>query len=437
MFSKGVLLAPVIFVGLAIVFNEIFIPRVNLPSHLLGHPAVFRDDFITQKQSDELMEVIKKMAVLPTNAQDTKFYTTKHEHIGEAVPLGPSGKCSHALMVPNKNRTLCVFPGRMDIGRHYIMTGGHEGLRESYERLVSRVLSFGVYLFNLTQYPPLAALFQDEGFLEGSRSVCPHDRRYLDPFQFNFIINTPGQTVAHHIDAPYFWGATRFQFPQWLLACMKFSGLFEDRYVHQVQVVSYLHQWNASNRAGHFVYFSDNSGKSYSMHPAPRSANIVDGAKVVHCAAVYRPEVSPPVLRPSSENALHYEGDDKWTVRTDGKVLSHLKTDDLRVTIVYRARCFKDESEADKFRKLSTGESDKEEGFENLTLDQVLTTLKQDMVQRGVLTPQQEISAQELGLLMVKTYIKYPLPPSSRIPYNYCALGTLFPSLAPLINKIC
>lgn len=37
-----------------------------------------------------------------------------------------------------------------------------------------------------------------------------------DPFQFNFILSVPGQTVALHLDAPYFFGATRFQVPQWL-----------------------------------------------------------------------------------------------------------------------------------------------------------------------------------------------------------------------------
>lgn len=37
-----------------------------------------------------------------------------------------------------------------------------------------------------------------------------------DPFQFNFILSVPGQTVALHLDAPYFLGATRFQVPQWL-----------------------------------------------------------------------------------------------------------------------------------------------------------------------------------------------------------------------------
>ena len=36
----------------------------------------------------------------------------------------------------------------------------------------------------------------------------------LDPFQFNLIVQLPGQTVAAHLDGVYFWGATRFQLPQ-------------------------------------------------------------------------------------------------------------------------------------------------------------------------------------------------------------------------------
>jgi hypothetical protein len=46
----------------------------------------------------------------------------------------------------------------------------------------------------------------------------------------------PGQTVAMHLDAPYFWGASRVSVPQWLLVSMVFSGLFQDKFVDQVQV---------------------------------------------------------------------------------------------------------------------------------------------------------------------------------------------------------
>ncbi len=71
----------------------------------------------------------------------------------------------------------------MDIGSHYIRSGGHEGLKESYESLVSRILSFGVYLFDLSKYPALGALFDSPNFQEGSRAVCPKDKQFLDPFQ--------------------------------------------------------------------------------------------------------------------------------------------------------------------------------------------------------------------------------------------------------------
>ena len=50
------------------------------------------------------------------------------------------------------------------------------------------------------------------------------------------------------VDGAYFWGATRFQYPQWLLAAMVFSNRFAERFVDQVQVVAYLHEWEPSTR---------------------------------------------------------------------------------------------------------------------------------------------------------------------------------------------
>ena len=237
-------------------------------------------------------------------------------------------------------------------------------------------------------------LQKDEKFQAASRAVCPAGKPYLDPFQFNFIVNIPGQTVAHHIDGVYFWGATRFEFPQWLLAAMKFSGLWEKEFVGQVQVVSYLHKWT-DERAGKFVYWTEN-GDAKSMNPTSRSANVVDGSRVVHAATVYRPEVSPPVLNPAHKNSLDYiPSEDKWIIRSNGENRTVLSTDDLRISIVYRAKCFKDKEEADRFR------SQKDEDM--MTLESVLTRFKEDLVKRGKLTEGQEISAFDLGMLIVKT----------------------------------
>lgn len=111
--------------------------------------------------------------------------------------------------------------------------------------------------------------------------------------------------VAVHLDAPYFWGASRFHFPQWLLVCMVFSDLFYDKFVHQVQVVGYLHKWTvgrdkAVGNGGEFVFYKNptdandtrpSSIKSTTMPigvatPFPRSGTLVDGSKVLHAAKV-------------------------------------------------------------------------------------------------------------------------------------------------------
>jgi len=145
-------------------------------------------------------------------------------------------------------------------------------------------------------------LFASDKFQRSAKSVCPKDQQVLDPFQFNFLLQLPGQTVALHLDAPYFWGAHRYQLPQWLLVTMKFSGLFEEEFVSQVQVVGYLHGWEPESKAppnttenlagagsGEFLYWLDKTDATpVSIPPRPLSGTLVDGSKTLHAAGVYQ-----------------------------------------------------------------------------------------------------------------------------------------------------
>jgi len=89
------------------------------------------------------------------------------------------------------------------------MTGGLEGVKERYADLVDRVSSFGRYTFfhDIDKYPTVKALFSSESFLKSAEKVCPVQHSadgglepvYLDPFQFNFIIQVPGQTGIIYI----------------------------------------------------------------------------------------------------------------------------------------------------------------------------------------------------------------------------------------------
>ena len=73
-----------------------------------------------------------------------------------------------------------------------------------YETLISRVQSFGAYYFDtFDTHPVVGALFQDAAFQNAAHQVCPPSKPHLDPFQFNFIIQVPGQTVATHVDGVY------------------------------------------------------------------------------------------------------------------------------------------------------------------------------------------------------------------------------------------
>jgi hypothetical protein len=327
------------------------------------------------------------------------------------------------------DRKSCVLPSRIDVGRHYITTGGFEGLKENLDDLTSRILSFGRYMFNLTEFPTVEKLFASDSFQEAAKRVCPVDKQYLDPFQFNFIIQVPGQTVALHVDGVYFWGATRFQIPQWLLAVMKFSGLFESEFIDQIQVVAYLHRWTSEDsKDGSFVFWRQNGKEEY-VPATPLLGSIVDGSKTVHAALVYRPKVKAPKLDKSSKNELVYLGDDKWQLVSNGKVVNSYATNDLRISIVYRARCFENEARAKHFNSLPDDEI--------LSLDNILEVLKNDLVRRGKLGAEQDISRMDLAMKLMDTYISYPLPPHATIPFNYCALSKLYPIIKPVLDLVC
>eukprot|EP01094_Clydonella_sp_ATCC50884_P011068 TRINITY_DN2086_c0_g1_i1.p1 TRINITY_DN2086_c0_g1~~TRINITY_DN2086_c0_g1_i1.p1 ORF type:complete len:431 (-),score=189.18 TRINITY_DN2086_c0_g1_i1:129-1421(-) len=406
-------------------------PRVSLPDHLLHHPAVYVPDLISPEVGAELRRLAKEMKEFPTNSNDLKFYKTRHEHVGEAQPLGADGKCDHPFLVPNVNKTECILPGRIDVGRHYIQAGGVQGLKEHFEEIVPRLLSFGRYIFDLTDFPVVDELFAAQHFQEAAKKTCPADKQVLDPFQFNFIVQVPGQTVALHVDAVYFWGATRFDVPQWLLAAMQFSGLFRDRFIDQIQVVGYFHEWEATpERGGQFVYWDSESEQPKKVDPVPLAGSVVDGSKTVHAATVYRPGEKAPLLEKSADIKLSYAGGERWELREDGRLVRTYDTDELRWTIVYRARCFESEERRQHFHALPDDE--------RLELDEILDTLSEELVRRGRLSAGDEVSRLDLAMLIMDEFISYPLPPDhATFPFNYCLLSKLLPSLRPLTDLVC
>ena len=125
---------------------------------------------------------------------------------------------------------------------------------------------------------------------------------------------------------------------------------------------------------------------------------------------------------------LAYDGDERWTLRRpDGRILQNYTDDDVRASVVYRARCFADEADAEAYTKAPP-----------LELDDVLATLADELVRRGAVASVEaalRMPRRAFALKLLDTLAAYPLPPAPLIPYNYCALPRLLRGrLAPLGN---
>lgn len=225
---------------------------------------------------------------------------------------------------------------------------------------------------------------------------------------------------------------------------MVFSGRFTDRFVDQVQVVAYLHQWHPDSRegAGDFVHWA-NGSVPIAETPWPRAGSAIDGSKSVHAAEIYRGSSrSPPLplLDKSRRNVLSFEGPDDengWVLRADGEVLQRYDTDDLRVSIVYRARCFATKAEAQRFG------GDGGPAEQRLTLEAILTTLADELVRRGKAESVEAALALDrrtFAFQLMDAFIAYPLPSVEAapwMPYNFCAVVRLLPGWAqPSANAL-
>lgn len=425
----------VLFGSIALVWY----PRANIPDFFTNNIVIYVPNLVPEHIGIELNTLMHSFGKFPSNVgtKGTGFVPV-HPHIGEAIPINPDGSCDSDYLIPSVDYTMCHLAERVDIGKHYIMTGGHEGSKENFDDLLDRVSSFTKYTFvkDLDKYPPVKELFSLDSFQSSAAAVCPAGKTVLDPLQFSFIMQVPGQTVAMHIDAPYFWGASRFEFPQWLLATMLASNLFQAEFIDQIQVVAYLHKWKASEmkgQGGDFVYYANNSyiGK---VLAEPLAGSLVDGSKTFHAAMVYRNDVKAPRQPKGQDCNLLYvpteQEPDAWEVNCDGKTIQKYTENDLRQSLVYRARCFSSEEEKERYHSST----------HRMTLEEVLGRFEAGLIKQGVATRAEldKMSKLDFAMLIMDTYMQYPKPPlaNALVPFNYCAL-TKYQWAKPLLSFIC
>ena len=409
-----------------------------------------------------LDELVASIGNFPSFAADQ---TSLHEHIGEAVPPREDGSCPHAFLVPNRDRSLCSLANRIDVGLHYLKSGGPSGIKETQDALVARTLSFSKFFITnplgdnssmsgsakqqglaALNSKPLQALFSSEHYLRAAKSVCA-GLEVVDPFQLGVILQLPGQQLGVHLDVPWFFGANRFHFPQWVLVVMAESGLWKERAVRQVQGVAYLHSWDrlsaeesdaefGARNGGDFLFWPEGAAANSTVplaHPPRRnSAIMLDGSLIPHGTAMFRPKerYTLPVekLRRGAPTALQFEpaaasssspqqskgtSGGRWILRVDDSPVREYTPEQVRISLVWRAMCFATEADRERYHS--------PDGKLNPTLElaEVLETLRGDLVRRGKMAHGEQMEPLQFAQLLLATYVDYPWP-AQRMPFNYC-----------------
>lgn len=302
---------------------------------------------------------------------------------------------SYAEDVTNEVEFAPGIPQRYDAAANFVRSGGRFGRRDEPAAVLAARTNYfrETFAYDTPVVDGIEVLLHHPGFREAAAKL--HDRPVVVPNIVYANILVPGQELAVHTDVPEFRGANRNRYPQWLIVVMHHSGLFEPWRMPIATGISYFE----SCRGGELAYYPNGPAGPAETFPARHNtAFLLDTDSVFHGVDRVAETVPLPPLRPGMR--LRFEGDGVWSVGPEGgEPLARYSWGEIRLSISWKAYCYRNEEER---RLVETHRDD-------LELDRILETLVADLRRRGALTgpvPPDE----ELGHLLIDTYVRFPAP---------------------------
>jgi hypothetical protein len=280
------------------------------------------------------------------------------------------------------------LPQRFDAAWNFVQTGGRFGRKEEPAVLAARTNYFReTYAYDGDATPGILPFMQHPGLREAARKV--HDCAVVVPNIVYANLLVPGQELAVHTDVPEFRGANRKIYPQWLMVVMLHSGLFAPWRRKIATGIAYF----GSARGGALAFYPDGrEGPARTLEARHNTAIVLDTDTVFHGVDRVTETQPLPALRPGMQ--LHW-ADGGWRVGPEDAPVASYRPDEVRFSVSWKAYCYRDEAE----RRVV------DEHRDDLSLDRILGTLKQDLTARGKPAPADET---ELARLLIDTYIRFP-----------------------------
>ncbi|MCR9212915.1 MAG: hypothetical protein NXI13_04305 [Proteobacteria bacterium] len=212
--------------------------------------------------------------------------------------------------------------------------------------------------------------FYNERFIEAAKTSF--NAEVIRPLAMMTNLNLPAPSSPCHLDLPFFRGANNREVPSWMLDPMGYSGLFHEWAIPVASAIT----WFYDGEGGDFEYWPRglDAPSVTESPPFSNSCVLADNEYMYHRVGSVGPEKDQQTYEAIGYDAkLELMEDQRWQVNEDGKTLASFDFDEVRISILWKAYCFKNEAMAESYDDHSN----------DLSTDLIADIFCDDLTKRG------------------------------------------------------
>ncbi|TNE41720.1 MAG: hypothetical protein EP348_00650 [Alphaproteobacteria bacterium] len=188
--------------------------------------------------------------------------------------------------------------------------------------------------------------FENTRFIEAAKQSFQAE--VIRPVAMMTNLNLPAEGLPAHQDLPFFRGAQNREVPSWMLAPMGYSGLFHDWAIPVASAIT----WFYDGEGGEFEYWPEGRKHPSCTEKPPYSnaAVLADNEYMWHRVGSVGPASERHLYDDLGHDAkLELTPDHRWRVTDEGREVALLDYRTVRLSVLWKGYCFKDEATAAAF----------------------------------------------------------------------------------------
>jgi hypothetical protein len=212
-------------------------------------------------------------------------------------------------------------------------------------------------------------LFYNPAFIEAAKASFQAE--IIQPLAMMTNLNVPAPSSPPHLDLPFFRGTHQREVPGWILEPMGESGLFQEWAIPVASAIS----WFYEGTGGDFEYWPEGiSAPSHTVSPPYSNTCVLSDSEYMYHRVGQMGTGDDYLMDGISSEALLHRTPGGWEIKHLDQSLHDYGDEQIRISILWKAFCFKDQSAADAFLDPAY----------NLTVENVVDIFCEDLRKRSV-----------------------------------------------------